>query len=223
MGRANGQQGKMGMCMQIDPNVPLSDKDIVNITFMREEEKVARDVYTVLAQKWDSRVFDNISHAEQRHMDAIAQLIKVYQLTDPVVDSNTGSFTNQDLQKLNDDLVVKGQVSYIEALKVGALIEEVDIADLENAIAETANAGVTAIFNNLNRGSFNHLRAFVRVLGAQGVTYTPQVLTEQVYNEIINAKQQAGSKGNRPANAGRSRGKSQGKGRRSGFGRGRGR
>ncbi len=56
------------------------------LLFMREEEKLARDVYLVLFDKWGLRVFENIAESEQRHMDAVLYLLGKYGLDDPARD-----------------------------------------------------------------------------------------------------------------------------------------
>ena len=62
----------------------LSDQEKTDMAFMREEEKMARDLYTVFRQKYRDRIFGNIASSEQKHMDAILQLLKVYSQPDPV-------------------------------------------------------------------------------------------------------------------------------------------
>jgi hypothetical protein len=144
----------------------LTELEEQNILFMREEEKLARDVYLVMYDLWGANIFANISESEQRHMDAIERLITRYGLTDPVVDDDPeaddviGVFTDPDLQKLYDDLVDAGEASLEAALKVGVMIEEKDIADLEQALTETEKRNIQRVFQNLLNGSYNHLDAF---------------------------------------------------------------
>jgi hypothetical protein len=138
----------------------LTELEELNITYMREEEKLARDVYLVMYDLWGANIFANISDSEQRHMDAIKNLITRYGLTDPVVDDTVGQFTNPELKELYDDLIEDGEVSLEEALKVGVAIEELDIADLKQALAETDKKNIERVFQNLLNGSNNHLDAF---------------------------------------------------------------
>jgi len=152
---------------------------------MREEEKLAHDVYVQLYEKWGLRVFQNISQSEQAHTDAIKVLIDRYGLQD-TASSSVGVFTNPDLQALYNDLVTHDSQSLAEALKVGAAIEEIDILDLKKSLAQTDNADIQQVFNNLMNGSYNHLRAFVSNLSAQtGETYQPQYLSAETYQSII--------------------------------------
>ena len=120
-------------------------------------------------------------------MNAIKLLLDRYELEDPVGENGVGTFTDPDLQALFEQLIVTANVSEIEALKVGAAIEEIDILDLETHIEELVdNADIEFVYSNLKRGSENHLRAFVRNLSVRGVTYEPQYLDSETYNSIIN-------------------------------------
>ena len=88
------------------------------------------------------------------------------------------------LQALYDQLVAGGSVSLVEALKVGAAIEEIDIIDLQAALALVDNRDIRLVYENLLSGSRNHLQAFVRALQQQGVVYTPQYLAPADYAAI---------------------------------------
>ena len=165
----------------------LSPEETAGLIFMREEEKLARDVYNYLYAKWEMRVFNNIAQSEQKHTDAIKTLIDKYELEDPITNDTPGSFMNEDLQSLYDTLVAKGDASLVDALLVGALIEEVDILDIQKELDDHVdNEDVIFVYDNLLYGSYNHLRAFVKNLSRQGVVYEPQLLLEKVYNSIIN-------------------------------------
>ncbi len=164
----------------------LDEQEVADLMWMREEEKLARDVYLLLADKWGLQIFSNISRSEQQHMDSMLNMIEIYGLSDPVGDNPQGVFTNPDLQALYDDLAAQGSQSQIDALYVGATIEEVDIIDLERAIADTDNPDLVQAYSGLMCGSENHLRAFVRNLEQQtGETYTPQYLDQAAYDAIM--------------------------------------
>ena len=176
-------------CSAIDmPLEDLSEQEQEGLLFMHEEEKLARDVYLYFYEKYDAAIFSNIATSEQRHMDAVKLLIEKYELTDPVLSDVVGEFANSDLQELYNNLVAAGDVSLVEALKSGALIEEVDILDLINQIDNIAdNEDILFVYNNLKNGSYNHLKGFVMNLSANGVTYEPQQLDSDLYTEIINS------------------------------------
>jgi hypothetical protein len=160
---------------------PAEEQDIL---FMQEEEKLARDVYAALYEKWQIAAFDNIGGAEQTHLDSMTVLVDRYQLESRISDER-GVFSNETLQFLYNDLIERGLVSTEEALRAGALIEEVDLADLQVAMTRTDRQDILLVYGNLAKGSRNHLRAFVQVMGQQGISYTPQVLPLEEYQAIV--------------------------------------
>lgn len=129
------------------------------ILFMKQEEKLARDVYKALHAQWGAVIFANIAASEQNHMNAIDGLISRYRLKD-TTPAEQGKFSDPELQKLYDDLVAAGGVSLTEALKVGVLIEELDIKDLRAALLTVRDRPIKNVFGNLLNGSLNHLAAF---------------------------------------------------------------
>ena len=165
-----------------------SEGEIADILFMREEEKLAHDVYTVLYGQYDLKIFTNIAASEQRHTDAVMLLLDRYGLEDPVGDNGPGVFSNEDLQTLYNDLIESGSQSLTDALLVGLAIEEIDILDLEEAMAGAELPAILLVYENLLKGSHNHLRAFVSVYESRtGEVYGPRWLSQDAYNEILSA------------------------------------
>lgn len=167
------------------------------LTYMREEEKLAYDVYTMLYEKWGLPIFQNISRSELTHTESVATLLERYSLDDPA-SSEVGVFSDPDLQSLYNDLVSRGSQSLAEALMVGAMIEEMDILDLEEDLAQVDNTDVQQVFNNLLAGSYNHLRSFVSLLqNHTGEVYQPQYLSAEAYQAIISVEAGTGGGGYR--------------------------
>ena len=155
-----------GNCIwQIDSiKYDLTSQERDGLIYMRLEEKLARDVYLTLGKTYKQKMFVNIPESEQRHMDAVKALLDKYEIADPVSDNEIGSFTNADFKKLYDDLVAKGQASFKDAMLVGKEIEELDIKDLDERLIQTDNPDIKMIYENLKKGSQNHLRAFTKHL-----------------------------------------------------------
>ena len=168
----------------------ISQTEIDSIIWMREEEKLAKDVYTTLGKVWGLNIFTNISTAEQSHTDSVKTLIDRYGLIDPITDETIGVFQNETFSKLYQELVKQGSISLVEALKVGALIEELDIKDLQERTTTTSD--INLVFQNLERGSRNHLRAFTRQLSQQGETYVPIYISQSEFDEIISSQIESG-------------------------------
>ena len=175
------------------PAEDLSAEEEKDLVYMREEEKLARDVYTTLHEKWGTPIFANIAQSEQTHTEAIRDLIEKYDLEDPVVDDTVGVFTNDTLDELYDSLVEQGSESLVEALRVGALIEDLDINDLDEALVRTDNEDIALVYENLHRGSRNHLRAFTRQLEREGEEYVPEYISEEDYESIVGSDRERGA------------------------------
>ena len=185
-GNGNGGNDGTGTSVLDIPASDLSAEEAAALLFMREEEKLARDVYNALYTTWGQQTFTNIASSEQMHMDEIKVLLDRYALTDPAL--APGQFTDPALQALYTQLVAQGNLSLADALKVGAAIEEIDIRDLQTRMAETDNADIQQAYTNLMNGSYSHLKAFTGTLLTQtGETYVPQYLTAEQYQAIISS------------------------------------
>lgn len=134
------------------------------LSYLIEEEKLAHDVYTVMAEKYGASVFSNILKSEQTHQARVLVVMQANQIPDPRK-AEIGVFTNQELQKLYDDLITQGNISVQEAYKVGVIIEERDITDISKQLATATDEAVISTLEALRNGSENHLRAFNRQLG----------------------------------------------------------
>lgn len=148
-----------GRRQPVAPLPPTAD-EIRVLTFMREEEKLARDVYRFLYDQWGISAFDRIAQSEQRHFDSIGALLARYQIADPAAATAPGVYANEAFTKMYAELTAKGSLSLKDALEVGVLIEKTDIDDLEKALPATAKFDIKQVFTNLMLGSFNHLEAF---------------------------------------------------------------
>lgn len=185
----NGMAASAGpyqACPVISSAIAPTASEASLLSFMREEEKLARDVYLAMYQKWQQPVFNNIAQSEQTHMDQVKCFLDAYGLPDSAR-TEAGQFNNSTLQGLYDSLVARGRVSLSEALRVGGMIEEVDIRDLESAIATTGIAEVKIMYESLMSGSENHLRAFVSKLLGLGESYSAQALSEQSVADILSS------------------------------------
>ncbi len=171
----------------------LTLAEVDSLLYMREEEKLAHDVYVTLYQAWGTPVFQNIANSELSHTDAVKKLLDIYGLEDPAVSTPLGVFVNADLQALYDELIAWGSQSLADALKVGAAIEEIDILDLQQSLEKVGAADIRQVYENLLAGSENHLRAFTSVLAQQtGETYVPQYMDQAAYDAILAAPAQTG-------------------------------
>jgi len=207
-------------------NAALDEREAHELLSMREEEKLARDVYLALHEVWGAQTL-LISGAEQRHMDALARAINRYSLVDPVVDTTPGVFADPAFGALYDELVAAGSSSLLDTMKVGALIEEMDIVDLQKALSVTTDPDLRRVYENLMRASRNHLRAFAAQIAGLDGTYQARYLSQDEFDAIASSAVERGRGSGRASGRGMGRGRGNargsGQGARSGNGSGGGR
>ncbi|SDM34029.1 hypothetical protein SAMN05421813_11027 [Daejeonella rubra] len=190
-----GNLNKIDIQSQINtlPKESLSVDELKSLSFLREEEKLAMDVYTTLFNKWGVNIFNNISKSESTHMLAVLNLLNKYNLEDPVGANETGEFENIQLKALYDQLVSEGNTSTLNAYKVGATIEDLDLYDINKALVYIDNQDIRYVYEMLAKGSRNHLRSFYKNIINAGGTYTPQYISNEEFKTIINSEMETGN------------------------------
>ena len=183
-GTTTFNNSELNKTIHLMDNEKLSQDEIDSLKYLREEEKLAYDTYLTLYNKYNVKIFNNIARSEMTHTEAVKTLIEKYEIEDPVTTyENVGVFEDDKLQELYDKLIAKA-TNKEEALKVGATIEEVDILDLQEAIDNIVdNEDIILVYENLIKGSRNHLRSFVKQIG----DYEPIYLDKETYNSIISS------------------------------------
>ncbi len=190
--KANKGQFSQGMGDRNVQTLELTAEEQESLVYMREEEKLARDVYLTLYEYFDTNIFSNIASAEQKHMDSVKRLLDKYGLEDPAANDTIGTFTNTEFSEFYKNKT-DYDVTLNQAILTGIFIEETDIIDLQKAIDSTDKADIQNVYENLLRGSRNHLRAFVRRLESMGIVYEATVLDQSTADAIVNSSTERGS------------------------------
>ena len=172
---------------------PILTNDTKNsLLLMREEEKLAHDVYVTLYEKWGMPIFDNISASELRHTDAVLNLLEARGLSDPSAGLKRGEYSNADFITLYKQLVEKGSQSLMDALIVGTTIEDLDLYDLDQWMAKITDEDILSVYKNLAKGSRNHMRAFYSQITSKDGDYKAQYISQQKMDEIVNSPKEMG-------------------------------
>ena len=172
---------------------PLSAAEAASLAYMREEEQLAHDVYAASAALYSQALFTNITASEATHSAAVKTLLDRYAQPDPLQGLAEGQFKSAEFQALYARLTAASRVSLVEALRVGAEIEELDMRDIAAQMAAIDNADILMVYDNLLRGSRNHLRAFMKVLTQQGGSYVPQYISQAEFDAIVNSAVENGN------------------------------
>ena len=169
--------------------ITLSQAEAQSLVKLREEEMLAHDVYLAFSELYSIPVFRNISKSEAAHTGAVKTLLDRYGVEDPALGHVTGEFSNPHFQELYNKLVERGSRSIGEALIVGLVIEDMDIADLEEALeTEIEKEDIRLVYQNLLRGSTFHMKAFYAHVKGRGLAYTPSYISRERYQEITGAE-----------------------------------
>lgn len=161
---------------------------------MRDEEKLARDVYDRFAPT--DPLFATLADAERRHFDAVGRLMASRGLPDPAAAAAPGAFGDPATTALYEALVARGTTP-VTRFEVAAEIEETDLDDLRRALERVASPDVRAVFENLARGSRNHMRHVDARLTALGIAYAPRRLARADYDAIVRSPIERGGPGGR--------------------------
>ena len=106
-------------CSNDENLTPLTELEKNDLLFLREEEKLARDIYIYAYTKYQNTVFNSISQSEQKHMDNVLSILNQYSITDPA-STQIGVFNNAALQSLYNHLKSQVDISASESRYVGA-------------------------------------------------------------------------------------------------------
>lgn len=175
------------------PKEAINIEERNGLILMREEEKMAHDVYSFLYDKWNIMIFNNIASSEQTHTNAVLELLDKYDIDDPASGKNIGVYNDTSLQRMYNQLLINGNYSLLSALTVGATIEDLDIYDLEKLILKVDNQDIAFVYNNLLKASRNHMRAFYSQIVNNGGTYRAKFISQQQLEDIVNSPKEVGS------------------------------
>jgi hypothetical protein len=170
----------------------LSAAEREGLLLMREEEKLARDVYLALAEHWNVPIFSNIARSESAHMEAVARLLNIYGIDDPVGNDVPGEFANPELAALYTKMLAEGKTSVTAALQIGAAVEDLDIKDLQELLRQTDEQQIIFVYENLLRGSESHIRAFTSLLAQQGIRYEAQYTDSEYLADLLDGQDDRG-------------------------------
>lgn len=175
------------------PYESLRAREVSDLQFMREDEKLARDVYLSLYESSGLKLFKKTARQERTHMRWVKVLIDKYEIADPCAGNGIGVFDDPALQALYTDLVEVGSGSAVDALTVGVALEELNLYDLITRAQRRAdNEDLRALYENLMKSSRNHLRRFFSRLENRGVTYQPSHLSDETFAGIVNTPLEKG-------------------------------
>ena len=147
-------------------SLTLTEVQAETLIAMIEEERMAGDVYELLAEQTGLIVFDRIAASEDRHHDTLVMLAQAADIDLSAISGlPAGQYADDELQSLYDSLIAQAGSSKQAALEVGIQIETLDIADLQAALVEVVGTPLWTAYSHLLEGSQHHLAALDGLIG----------------------------------------------------------
>lgn len=176
----------------------LNESESNGIIYINGDEKAAYDFYTIMYEKYNSVIFNNISQSEKTHMDKMRELAVQFGINESELGFNSGAgiFINKKHQSLYDEMILMGGYSVLDAYRAAARFEETDINDLRENLSKTSNEAIISTYQYLDEASQNHLRAFVKNMKKEGMNYKPFILSQDEFDKIMSVKSKAGDNNN---------------------------
>ena len=199
-----------------DSNLVLDFNEQTHLVFTCEEEKLEHDVYRVLGRRFpEIESFAVMAENKEHSNCALDELLQKYHVSVPRVNNNVGVFSwgiyGRYFREKYLVLTNQGSSSPLNALYVGAFIEELNIqdinhcpkvlVDISNGINDdsacgmkyTDNPDVLAVYEDLLDESREHLRLLVRyiehVIGSGN--YQAQILQQDGMDAILSRRRVA--------------------------------
>jgi len=147
-------------------SIPVEARTDTKALLLRQidEERMAYRLYKKLGEAHPNmRPFQNIPHAERRHFNALVDYTKA-NFPDSTDGKLDGDFHFDATQALYSKWLAEGKTSPQAAAQVGVQLEKLDIADIDQFLAQDPEPTLERILKTLRRGSENHLAAFERQL-----------------------------------------------------------
>lgn len=141
----------------------LTQEQISSLLYLIQEEKLARDVYTIMHQTRGIKKFYNILNAEENHQTLVATILEQYNIPNPNIDKDIGEFVDTELQNLYTTLLAQGKQSADQALNIGVAIETKDIEDIQQMLQIfDGKSDIKDVLQKLLLWSQRHLQAFTK-------------------------------------------------------------
>lgn len=149
-----------------------------------QEEKLAYDLYGEFYERWSLGVFNKVQQREAKHVWCVEKIMDNYGY-DYEINDKSGLYPDREIQKIYDDLSVKGCISDLAALEAAAYIKEKHICQLRERIRYQEDEYVVKVIFLMESAAQSHLRAFVNSIRLSGSDYSPVFLTDDEFSNVM--------------------------------------
>lgn len=157
-----GPYGAGGVCDPVDGLVQgtLTAAQEQALADQAELEKLSHDVYLAFAESTGDPRFEQVAHAESRHLAALRSLLERYGLEDPTEGLTVGEFSSDQVAERYRTAVDAGSDSLADALDAARELERADLDGLSEAADGLDAPDVERVYEHLTASSERHLEVF---------------------------------------------------------------
>lgn len=164
----------------------LTEQEEMDLLFSCEQEKLLRDVYLYSFDKYGNAIFNQIAGSQNVRMSELKGLISSYNLDDPT-SLDIGMFSTSSFQDIYNTALIQSDSSLESAIMAILYLEDKDMVDIREFISNTTKENMLYTYEFMYCTSENHIRWLYPELLLEGGTYTPQFISQDDFNEIINS------------------------------------
>ena len=150
------------------PAQELSAKEIRQLRYFLEAQKLLRDVYAKFYTRWHLHDFQKFKRTKHRQLQAWLHLFEKYDLSPALELQSFGLFSNNTLQKLYTNFTMTGRLSLFEALRTSATMEDLNIYTAFDFLGLTDNQDIKLTCRTMALTSRNNLQEITALLDSYG-------------------------------------------------------
>lgn len=168
---------------------PFSENEKLGLVLTMEELKLSQDVNEFLRNKWGLDVFVSNQQNAFWDLQKMKRFLKNQDRNNPLEFLSEGKFNFPEHQEIYNTYVLRGNASINGGLYVAISLQEANCLKLLDRVDQTTNPDLLDNYRDLLLSYGNSLREMHKGMAELGLIYTPQFMSDQTYETIINKKE----------------------------------
>lgn len=163
-----------------------TEGDQKTLPYMYESEKMAEDLFSSFSKKNKLPIFDSLSKSHANQKDVIEKVMSTLEIDLSLRGLDSGKYKDKNVQALYDKLLVQGNEMRVKAFTSGLLLEEGIIKNIDTYLGKGIDGLSKIAYEALKEASGKNMKVLNNLLLAEGVTYTPQVISQAEFDGYVN-------------------------------------
>ncbi len=137
----------------------MTPKVVGALQYLVQEEKLMRDVFRNLFERYDIYAFKKAADVADEHYDKLMKLLADHGIHIDVPDTK-GVYTSAIFEKLYVDAIEAGSKSLADAMRVGRELESINIMDLKHRDVYKADKCIRDVLDSFIADADKRFRTF---------------------------------------------------------------